>query len=330
MSKVTIIVGRNDDPHTLAVKKELENLGRRVLCFDTFRGDSIKINFSNKGSTICSFKNEELNQNEIKSIWYRQKPVIPLPWWSPLQNDAARFSQREWRTVLQTLQNFLPNTYWINSPEHQRRINYKPKQLELAAFVGFKFPETIITNDPIQVENFIKLYDKVIYKCFSGYIFSDQSGILTSLITLESLKGNTESISRTPGIYQEFIQKDYEARVTVVGNRCFVCHIRTPKTGLGAVDWRHSHFDDIFEKGEIPASVITCIQRFQNLSKLNYGAYDFIISPDGQWYFLECNPAGQFLWMENTIGYKISLAIAENLYSGNAKLSSLPYEAIVS
>jgi hypothetical protein len=30
--------------------------------------------------------------------------------------------------------------------------------------------------------------------------------------------------------------------------------------------------------------------------KRNDAAY---VSPDGSWYFLECNPAGQFLWLED-------------------------------
>jgi glutathione synthase/RimK-type ligase-like ATP-grasp enzyme len=254
----------------------------------------------------------------------RQKPVIPLPWWSPLQHDAARFAQSEWRAVIQTLEDYLPSACWINSPEAQRRISYKPRQLSLAASVGFKIPETTITNDPQAVSAVVQRYGKAIYKNFSGYIFTDQTGILTTLITPEMLTTNLESIRRAPGIYQQFIEKKSEARVTVVGDYYFTAFIRTPKTGPGSVDWRHSQFEDIFEEGELPADVASCIKRFQEAAGIRYGAYDFIISPDGAWYFLECNPAGQFLWLEHALGYGISRALAEELSGEKKELIEIP------
>ncbi len=39
---------------------------------------------------------------------------------------------------------------------------------------------------------------------------------------------------------------------------------------------------------------------------LEYGAADFRATPDGEHVFLEVNPAGQFLFIENAIGLKIA------------------------
>jgi hypothetical protein len=308
---ISLIIGRHDDPHTEAVSIALKNLDRDVKCFDTFRGDSFTLNISKSNEISLNFLGTSSDQ--IASVWLRQKPFIPLPWWSPLQHDSERFSQNEWRNVIQTLCGFLSRANWINSPEIQRQINYKPKQLELALSVGFNIPESIITNNPDAINAFIETHKKIIYKSLSGYIFTDQSGILTTTITKENIKDNIDSIKKAPGIFQAFIEKDYEARVTVVGSRIFVAKIRTPKTGLGNVDWRHSHFEDIFEEGNIPFEVANMINKFQKISELRYGAYDFIVSPEGNWYFLECNPAGQFLWLERSLGFKISNAIAEDL-----------------
>ena len=47
--------------------------------------------------------------------------------------------------------------------------------------------------------------------------------------------------------------------------------------------------------------------------KLNFGAFDFVVTPSGEYFFLECNPNGQWLWIEMRTGLKISEAITEVL-----------------
>jgi glutathione synthase/RimK-type ligase-like ATP-grasp enzyme len=46
---------------------------------------------------------------------------------------------------------------------------------------------------------------------------------------------------------------------------------------------------------------------------LAYAAIDMRLMPDGRYLFLEANPAGQFLYVEQATGHKISEAIAESL-----------------
>ena len=46
---------------------------------------------------------------------------------------------------------------------------------------------------------------------------------------------------------------------------------------------------------------------------LNFGCFDFIVTPSGEYVFLECNPNGQWLWVELETGLPISQAIAEFL-----------------
>ena len=46
---------------------------------------------------------------------------------------------------------------------------------------------------------------------------------------------------------------------------------------------------------------------------LNFGAFDFIVTPDDEWIFLEINPNGQWLWLEQKLGINISKKIVEYL-----------------
>ena len=51
------------------------------------------------------------------------------------------------------------------------------------------------------------------------------------------------------------------------------------------------------------------------MSRLNlrYGAIDFICDQQGELWFLEINPNGQWAWIENLTGYPIAAAIADEL-----------------
>jgi glutathione synthase/RimK-type ligase-like ATP-grasp enzyme len=49
---------------------------------------------------------------------------------------------------------------------------------------------------------------------------------------------------------------------------------------------------------------------------LCYGAIDMVLTPDGRYVFLEINPNGQYLWIENLTGLHISDAICALLTTG--------------
>jgi glutathione synthase/RimK-type ligase-like ATP-grasp enzyme len=48
---------------------------------------------------------------------------------------------------------------------------------------------------------------------------------------------------------------------------------------------------------------------------LSYGAIDMIVTPEGEFIFLEVNPHGAWLWIENEIGTPIAASLAESLCS---------------
>lgn len=51
---------------------------------------------------------------------------------------------------------------------------------------------------------------------------------------------------------------------------------------------------------------------------LVYGALDFVVTPDGQWVFLEVNPGGQFGWLQLYTGLSMTDALADVLAAGVA------------
>lgn len=46
---------------------------------------------------------------------------------------------------------------------------------------------------------------------------------------------------------------------------------------------------------------------------LVYGAFDFVITPDVEWIFLEVNPGGQFGFLEDRTGAPLTAILADLL-----------------
>jgi glutathione synthase/RimK-type ligase-like ATP-grasp enzyme len=63
-----------------------------------------------------------------------------------------------------------------------------------------------------------------------------------------------------------------------------------------------------------------CVRLVEKL-ELCYGAIDLIPTPDGRYVFIEINPSGQYLWIENETGLPITAAICDLLMAGRGAVS---------
>ena len=65
------------------------------------------------------------------------------------------------------------------------------------------------------------------------------------------------------------------------------------------------------EPVSLPKGLQSKILSFMRFLGLQYGALDFRLTPDGRYVFLEINPAGQWLFIEQETQQQISRAMAE-------------------
>ncbi|MNS34319.1 RimK-like ATP-grasp domain protein [compost metagenome] len=117
-----------------------------------------------------------------------------------------------------------------------------------------------------------------------------------------------------PIFLQKYINKKYEVRYTVVDKEHFVCKIDSQKSEISKIDWRRYDLQNtphsiIQPPEEIKRSINKMMKEFN----LVYGALDFIVSEDDSWYFLEINPSGQYLWIEDLTGLEITNSIKNYL-----------------
>ena len=180
--------------------------------------------------------------------------------------------------------------------------------------VGLEIPRTIVTNNPDEVRRFIaEAKGEVIYKGLSPpRNIAPDKALFTGLITDETL-ANLDLIRITPGIFQERIDKLYELRVTVVGDRIFAVRIDSQALAETQLDWRHAQHDVRYEAVTLPKEITVKINVFMESLGLIYGAFDFIVTPDRDYVFLEVNPGGAYMWVEAATGLAITPAIADAL-----------------
>jgi glutathione synthase/RimK-type ligase-like ATP-grasp enzyme len=66
------------------------------------------------------------------------------------------------------------------------------------------------------------------------------------------------------------------------------------------MDWRNIPSNELqVEEFELPPEIKEKCIVFMKEMGLLFGCFDFIVTPDGEYYFLEINEQGQFLWVED-------------------------------
>lgn len=111
-------------------------------------------------------------------------------------------------------------------------------------------------------------------------------------------------------------KKAHDARVIVVGDRVFAAAIHA-ESEAAYIDWRNDYSALRYERLEPPRAALAGVLEYCIVFGLMYGAFDFVIRPDGRWVFLECNSGGQFGWIEDAIGAPITETIADLLQEGH-------------
>lgn len=247
-----------------------------------------------------------------RSIWYRRVRVPSRP--EGMDEGVYDFCVRESRNAL--LGGILNQSCeWMSRPEAVWKAEFKPFQLDLAAALGLGVPKTLISSVPDSVRTFFEnCKGQMIAKPVrSGYIVQNgvDYAVYTTRVAPEDLE-DLQDASLTPTIYQELIPKQFDVRVTVVGKRIFAVAIDSQSDPDASVDWRRTSNPRLPHHAlQLPSDVEDKILALMDAMKLNYGAIDLVLTPDGRYVFLEINPNGQWLWLDDMLSLGITSSIAD-------------------
>ncbi|GII85483.1 hypothetical protein Ssi03_34730 [Sphaerisporangium siamense] len=117
------------------------------------------------------------------------------------------------------------------------------------------------------------------------------------------------SINHAAHLFQRQVEKIADVRVTVVGDKIFPVRI----DGASGLDWRRHYPELSYSLIEAPSPIAGAIRAYLDRLGLIFGAFDFALTREDEWIFLECNPNGQWAWFPEPIPARIASAIADHL-----------------
>lgn len=255
---------------------------------------------------------QTFDTSRVRAAYFR-RPGRPMAL-AVLSDDLQTFCASEWHASLQSLYWSLGEC-WLNAPHCIALAEDKIRQLVTARQLGFRLPDTLLTNDPMSASAFGRK-GPLIGKPLRNALLREGSServIFTTRIDTSSLVRPLE-ISSCPVIFQREITKRYDIRATVVGNRVFTAAIHSQDDDATRVDWRHTSSPNLLHTvHSLPKELEEkCIALTRRLG-LRFGAIDFVLDLKGNYWFLEINPNGQWGWIETRTGLPIAAAIVSEL-----------------
>lgn len=244
----------------------------------------------------------------VRAVYHRR----PGPYPTGSGGQAARFAAQENRRGLGGVLGALPGCLYLSHPQAIARAEYKPAQLDAATGVGLTVPATLITNDPIEGKTFCAERPAIYKPLHAGAydVEGEPAGIWAAPVEAGEIDG---AVSHSAHLFQARVPKVADVRVVVVGEQVFSARITAPP---GVVDWRAEYQSLAYEPVDCPDGIRGALVLFLAGFGLDFGAFDFAVTADGAWWFLECNPNGQWAWLEDAAGLPITQAIADLLENG--------------
>lgn len=318
--KILIITHSQENECVDNVTAALVEQGAEVVRVDTDRYPT-EIALTTDYSTALqnNYLETETGRHDLSKIsacWYRRFRVgkdIPEDMDPQLRAPSVEESRRSFLGVMNSLDTFLLDPYF-----NVKKAATKQLQLKVAGSLGLKIPRTCITNKKEEVRKFYTQCPQgIITKmqtAFAVYREGIENVVFTNLLdelALEELDG----LEYCPMTFQEAIPKALELRVTIVGDQVYSAAIDSQKSEKAKMDWRKDGVGmaDDWVDYPLPADLQNKLLRLMDYFELNYGAIDLILHPDGSFYFLEINPSGEYMWLEQTPGYRISEHLARVL-----------------
>lgn len=308
-----LIVSNSFDFASDYICYELQRRGQKYLRInrDKFLDYSISIDLCKGVMNICIGNNEyQVKEPSLKSIYFRA-PVFLRDTYNHSLSLAEQLYRSQWSSFIRNLIYF-ENILWMNNPVSTYKAENKVLQLKYASQIGFKIPQTFITNDtsiPIEADFYyiVKSLDTALFRKDETELFAFSNVVKGSEIQESNLK-------EAPIILQEYIYPKIDLRVTVIGEKVHTVKIVKNNEGIEG-DWR-KHKDDVqFIPYELPKTIVKRSIELVKKFNLLFGAIDLVYCR-GDYYFIEINPTGEWAWLVENTNQRIDKDIVDILTGG--------------
>lgn len=196
----------------------------------------------------------------------------------------------------------------------------KPYQLSLARKSGFKVPNSVIAFGKQAAQKFIDSEPDVVMKALGYPIVpcpdspDGRSPIITTRVDRSAFAAaGDEAFLNNPILFQHQIRSGTEYRVIAFADQIYAYRIDDDVTKRRLADSRV--FQRPFRLVEASERLEALCLEYMRISGLNYGVFDpFADEYEENWWFLECNPEGQFISAAGNNYEEVMYVAAEKIY----------------
>ncbi|GAA4031750.1 hypothetical protein GCM10022247_66010 [Allokutzneria multivorans] len=315
--RTVIVVTSTWDLHSDVVISRLRERGADVVRINTEdvpRSTVLDVAFGDGeqgAEVLLRHEDREVDLARVRSVWTR--PAGEWTFSENLQLWERAFAAAEAAHVVNRLWESL-DCFWMSRPSAIEAASWKGEQLRRARRMGFAVPRTTITTDPLAVQRFrADSRGPIVTTALSGATRSTASGWADPMRTTALANGTattvTEDLLRpddrrppVPCLLQEIVAKRAELNVTIVGDEVFAAEIHVEENRAAAGGSPHAlpQGPDC-SPATLPESVRARCRDFVHSYGLTFGVLDLLVTPSGEYVFLENNPVGQFLHIEERV-----------------------------
>jgi len=247
---------------------------------------------------------------EVEAVFYTASPVLDKLLQTAnhhLELNDYLFAHR-WQQTLVELGSALPEVRWFParpSGLSQQRLT----ELALAARLGLRTPDTIVTNCPEEARRFVAEHGRVILRESNLSTWNDGERFL--FFEVREVTPDSPCwphIEAAPCIFQAYVEKRYELRVLIIDEVVLACRIDSQASPDSAarMDWRRYDLARVaFTPYQLPTEICSALVTLARRSGLRFASIDIVVDAEGAYTFLEMNRPGNWIFIETYSGLPV-------------------------
>lgn len=298
---------------------------KRLLVFSNSKDATVDVvvnGLSNEIEVLRYNTDEEIShsievdsngRNSLESvnlIWYRR----PFEHFDHVENDLESKIWRQeneemiWCYLLQ-----YSESIWINYPSKNWYAERKLIQLKSAPKFGLLTPDWLISSNNASISEFISKHSgKCLVKPIdNGYILHEK-GLSHIYSTKISNEIDFSCASNCPTLFQKIIEDKFDVRTIYVDGKVLYIRMESDDLDIRSNEMKNVKYSIISAPSHIHEAYCNFIESFG----LRFSTSDFVVDHNGNWYFLENNPNGNWAWIEEYFPGKIIKHFEKSLKFG--------------
>ena len=242
--------------------------------------------------------------DDFSTVWYRRPEKLTLcgPDSTRPEDECVR---DEWSEALEGFFSHIPRSKWMNYPAANALASRKLEQLSTACRIGFTIPETIVTQNPDVLRSFFhsnkgQIIVKPMGRAYIERPDEQSDSIIFTNRVQESELDNLSDLCGCPTLFQQAVAKSSDVRITVVDSAMHAFELLAhDPSGRQRCDIRRNNMQDVeYRAVNLPVQIADAVQQLMSYYELRFAAIDMAIAENGEWYFFEVNPNGQWAWLD--------------------------------